>query len=125
METKKSKIRHFSSIFYVEDRKTVLDYYKKLGFWCDYNMGFVERDGLTLIFHETKNKDYITPNFPNHGDISLDVFSMVDNIEALYEDFKTRGARIQYELKTNEYNMREFAIIDPQGYTIGFGESLV
>jgi hypothetical protein len=121
-EKNQSKIRHFSSIFYVKDRKTVLDYYNNLGFSCDYNMGFVEREGLNLIFHETKNKEHITPNFPNHGDISLDVFSMVENIEALYEEFKTRGALIHYELKTNEYNMREFAIMDPQRYTIGFGE---
>ncbi|WP_164472675.1 VOC family protein [Cohnella candidum] len=85
-------------------------------------MGFVEREGLNLIFHETINKNHITPNFPNHSDIALDVFSMVENIDALYEEFKTRGAQIHYELKTNEYNMREFAIIDPQGYTIGFGE---
>jgi uncharacterized glyoxalase superfamily protein PhnB len=126
METKpKGKIRHFSSILYVEDRKTVLDYYNNLGFWCDYNMGFAEREGLSLIFHETNNKDHITSNFPIHGEIALDVFAMVENIDALYEDFKTRGARIHYELKSNNYNMREFAIIDPQGYTIGFGESLV
>ena len=48
----RSKIKHFSAILFVSNRKQILDYYNNLGFECDYNMGFVEREGLTMIFHE-------------------------------------------------------------------------
>ncbi|GIP39383.1 hypothetical protein J31TS4_26630 [Paenibacillus sp. J31TS4] len=119
------KIKHFSAIFYVTNRKQVLDYYSKLRFWCDYEMGFVEREGLYMIFHESKEGDAITPNYPIHGEDAVDVYAMVEGIENLYEEFKTKGAVFQYQLRTNKYRMREFAIIDPQGYTIGFGEPLV
>ncbi|MGZ9583017.1 VOC family protein [Paenibacillus marinisediminis] len=122
---KESKIKHFSAIFFVSNRNQVLDYYSKLGFWCDYEMGFVEREGLMMIFHQSNQADAIVPNYSVHGDNALNVFAMVEGIESLYEEFKSKGASFQYELRTNEYQMREFAIKDPEGYTIGFGESLV
>lgn len=124
-EYSRSKIRHFSAIFFVVNRNETLDYYKKLGFWCDYTMGFVEREGLNLIFHESKNVDAICPNNPTHSENAVDAFVIVEGVEELYEDFRSKGAEFLYGLRTNKYQMREFAIKDPQGYTIGFGESLV
>ncbi|MGM0883251.1 MAG: VOC family protein [Bacillota bacterium] len=120
-----SKIKHFSAIFFVSKREQVLDYYRKLGFWCDYEMGFVEREGLMMIFHESKEADAIVPNYPVHGENAVNVYAMVEGIDNLYAEFKSKGALFQYELRTNNYQMKEFAIKDPQGYTIGFGESLV
>jgi uncharacterized glyoxalase superfamily protein PhnB len=120
-----SKIRHFSAIFFVANRNEVLDYYTRLGFWCDYSMGFVEREGLTMIIHESKNVDAIYPNNPTHGENAVDAYVMVEGVEALYDEFRSKGAEFLYDIRTNEYQMREFAIKDPQGYTLGFGKSLV
>ena len=120
-----SKIKHFSAILFVSNRKQILDYYSNLGFWCDYNMGFVEREGLNMIFHESDEVKAIVPNYPVHGEDAVNVYAMVEGIDHLYAEFQSKGALFQYELRTNEYQMREFAIKDPQGYTIGFGESLV
>ncbi|WP_152393165.1 VOC family protein [Paenibacillus guangzhouensis] len=120
-----SKIKHFSAIFFVTNRNQVLNYYSKLGFWCDYEMGFVEREGLTMIFHPSNQAEAIVPNYPVHGENAVNVFAMVEGIENLYEEFRSKGALFQYDLRTNAYQMREFAIKDPEGYTIGFGESLV
>jgi hypothetical protein len=120
-----SKIKHFSAILFASNRKQVLDYYSNLGFWCDYNMGFVEREGLMMIFHESDKVEAIIPNYPVHGENAVNVYAMVEGIDNLYAEFKSKGAFFQYELRTNEYQMREFAIKDPQGYSIGFGESLV
>lgn len=120
-----SKIKHFSAIFFVSKLEQILDYYSKLGFWCDYEMGFVEREGLMMIFHESEEADAIVPNYPVHGENAVNVYAMVEGIDYLYAEFKSKGAIFQYELRTNNYQMKEFAIKDPQGYTIGFGESLV
>lgn len=112
-------IRNCSPIFYVTDRKRVLDYYKQLGFWCDYDMGFVEWKGVGFIVHERPS----APTTPNrHGNDGLDAFCMVSDIDILFAEFKSKDAVFLYELKTNEYNMREFAIKDPAGFTIGFGQ---
>ncbi|MCC3372557.1 VOC family protein [Cohnella sp. REN36] len=117
-----SRITHFSAVFFASDRKAVLDYYRQLGFWCDEVMGFVERDGLHMIFHESEPAREIVPHARTHGPEALHVFAMVEGVDGLYEEFRSKGAVFQYELRTNEYRMREFAIRDPQGYTIGFGE---
>ena len=84
-------------------------------------MGFVERDGVGWIVHETANVDRITPNYPAQRADALDMFCMVDGIEQLWEDFKSRGAVFNYELRDNDYGMTEFSIVDPDGYTMGFG----
>ncbi|MBP1989571.1 hypothetical protein [Paenibacillus eucommiae] len=113
--------RNIAPIFYVTDRKLVLDYYKRLGFWCDYDMGFVEWNGIGFIVHERQTIP-ATPNNPTFGNKVLDAFVMVSNIDDLFTLFKFKEAMFLYELKTNEYNMREFAIKDPAGFTIGFGQ---
>ncbi|QHW32758.1 glyoxalase [Paenibacillus rhizovicinus] len=122
-----SKISHFSAIRFVADRKQALDYYAKLGFWCDYEMGFVEREGLHMIVHESdaEHVNAISPNNEIHGPHAVDLFAMVEGIEELYEEFQAKGAVLHYPLRTNDYQMKEFAIKDPEGYTIGFGESLI
>jgi hypothetical protein len=120
----KAVIRHFSSILYVTNRKRTLEYYRDLGFACDDLLGFVQRDGFELIIHETNNSDAIRPNNPIHGDEALDIYSMVYGVEKLYEEFMSKGANILYPIRVTEYDMKEFAIQDPDGYSIGFGEAL-
>ncbi|MNJ59211.1 Glyoxalase-like domain protein [compost metagenome] len=87
-------------------------------------MGFAERDGLEIIFHQTENKDRITPNYPYHQEDALDIFAMVYGVEELYNELAQKGAKLHKQLKVNDYGMKEFSIIDPDGYTIGFGESI-
>jgi hypothetical protein len=117
----KPHVRHGSAILYASDRRRVLDYYAKLGFKCDYGMGFVSMDGLEFIVHETAVTDKIVPNSA-HGSEALDQYAMVAGVQQLFESFKVKGAEFRYELRTNAYNMMEFAIVDPEGYSLGFGE---
>jgi uncharacterized glyoxalase superfamily protein PhnB len=118
------QIRHSSPIFFVKDRQETLDYYSRLGFQSDYSMGFVGRGGFEIIVHETKNAAQVTPNYPAHGETALDLFTMVYGVEELYNDLKSKGAIFHGELRVTEYGMKEFSIVDPDGYTLGFGEAL-
>ena len=54
----------------------------------------------------------------------MDAFCMAENVAALYEEFQEKGAAFRYVLRVTDYGMKEFAIADPDGYSIGFGESL-
>ncbi|WP_208919770.1 VOC family protein [Paenibacillus uliginis] len=108
----------------MSEHERTLRYYGNLGFSCDESFGFVHRDGFEIIIHETKNTSDIRPNYPSHGQDALDIFSMVNGVESLYEEFKSKGAEFRYQLRITEYGMKEFAIQDPDGYSIGFGESL-
>jgi len=45
----------------------------------------------------------------------------VNQVDELWEDLKSK-ARICYEIETFEWEMREFAIYDNNGYILQFGE---
>jgi hypothetical protein len=48
----------------------------------------------------------------------------VDDADAIYEEFKSRGAIIDYEIGNKPYNVREFGIQDLDGHDIAFGQIL-
>lgn len=116
-------ILNSSTIFFTNKFNETLDYYRKLGFSTNYDFGFVEREGLAIIFHKTNNNDCLR-NCPTNGEHALDIFCMVRDAESLYNEFKSKDAQIHKELAITQFNMKEFAIIDPAGFTIGFGEAL-
>lgn len=45
----------------------------------------------------------------------------VDNVDELWEDLKTK-VKVAYEIKTFEWEMREFGIYDNNGYLLQFGQ---
>ena len=51
------------------------------------------------------------------GSIYLDV----DNVDELWESLKTR-ARIVYPIETVEYGLREFDVLDDNGYQLSFAQ---
>jgi uncharacterized glyoxalase superfamily protein PhnB len=48
----------------------------------------------------------------------------VENIQALYEEFKKREVRFRYELTRQPWGMNEMQIDDPYGNAIRFGEAV-
>lgn len=121
----RSLILNSASILFATNRQNTLRYYSKLGFSCDESFEFVQRDKLEFIVHEAKNSGEVRANHPIHGHEALDLFCMVQGVEELFEELKSKGAVIRYGLRITEYGMKEFAIQDPDGYSIGFGESLI
>jgi uncharacterized glyoxalase superfamily protein PhnB len=47
----------------------------------------------------------------------------VDHVDELWEDLKTK-AKICYEIETFDWEMREFAIYDNNGYILQFGQHI-
>ena len=52
------------------------------------------------------------------------IYFWVDEVEAIYDEFKRSGAKIDYELGVKEYGVKEFGIQDLDGYDIAFGQDL-
>jgi uncharacterized glyoxalase superfamily protein PhnB len=48
----------------------------------------------------------------------------VDDADALYEEMKAKGARMDYGPCTQAYGVREFGIQDLDGHDISFGQML-
>ncbi|MDN3692587.1 VOC family protein [Chryseobacterium tructae] len=74
-----------------------------------------------------KNEVYIMLSLPNKEESPATIgftgsfYFNVDKVDELWEDLKTK-AKICYEIETFEWEMREFAVYDNNGYILQFGE---
>ena len=111
-------------MLWVDDVKATVDYYVHvLGFTCyemmeELNWADVGLDDIAIMFAKPySNWEYNGPVFT--GSIYLNT----NNVDAWWEQLKDI-AHVYYEIENFEYGMREFAIKDPNGYIIQFGQPI-
>ena len=109
--------------------KTAAYYRDVFGFDDEYFGGvppvfaICSRDGLVIMLRRVAAPELIRPMESQGG--TWDAFFWVTDILALHAEFVARGATIVYGPMVQEaYRMREFAVRDPDGHVLGFGESL-
>ena len=73
----------------------------------------VERDGVVIHLQAADR----TKRQPGHGAVNV----FVTDVDALYQEFKSRGARILSEPKDYPYGMRDFDVNDLDGNQLCFG----
>lgn len=108
---------------WVADVPKAVPYYRDvLGFeveydeeWsCDgekFGLAIMARDEVTLQLQVCECGDY------RHTGLSF--FRMqVEDIDGLYEEWKEKGAKIRFEIKTQDFGARDFQIEDPEGNRI-------
>ena len=123
------KLIRSASYFPVHDVKKAADYYSDtFGFAIDYLAGvppqfaILSRDGQTIMLRLVSETNRIVPNEAQGG--TWDVFFWVNDVHALYEEFRSKGATIAYGVIYQEtYDMDEFAVRDADGYVLGFGQT--
>ena len=114
--------------FPVADVAKLAAYYERtLGFHVDYTAGspptfaILSRDGLPLMLRLVSDASRLLPNEKQGG--TWDVFYWVDDAEALCAELRGRGADVVYgPVVQPDYDMKEFAVRDPEGYVLGFGQ---
>jgi catechol 2,3-dioxygenase-like lactoylglutathione lyase family enzyme len=98
-----------------------------LGFGCEYAAGdppefaVYARGGCAIMFRRVADPALISPNEKQGG--TWDVFCWVSNVEALLTELQGRGAIFACPLTVQPYGMTEFAVRDPNGYVLGFGQT--
>jgi uncharacterized glyoxalase superfamily protein PhnB len=75
----------------------------------------VERGNVTIHLQAASD----TKRQPGHGAVNV----FVTNVDALYEELKSRGARTLNEPKDYPYGMRDFDLEDLDGNRLCFGMS--
>jgi uncharacterized glyoxalase superfamily protein PhnB len=102
-------------------------YYEKvLGFRCEYAAGdppefaIYSRGGSAVMFRRAADPGLICPNERQGG--TWDVFYWVEAVDPLYQEMKGLGATFAYLPMIQPYGMKEFAVRDPNGYVLGFGQ---
>lgn len=105
-----------------------LHYEQVLGFIREYTGGdppefvIVSRDGWPLMLKRMDPGAHIVPNEAQGG--TWDVFFWVRNLRVLHQELRDRGAELVYGPVVQPYGVEEFAVRDPDGDVLGFGEQL-
>jgi len=109
-----------ATVLVVQDvLRSVQHYCEVLGFHTEFTYGEptfyagVERDGVLIHLQAASE----TKRQPGHG--ALNVF--VTDVDALYREFQSKGARTVKEPKDYPYGMRDFDIHDLDGNQLCFG----
>lgn len=114
--------------FFVSDLLKSVDYYVDvLGFerpnlWGDPPVFAMPRHGdFMVMLNQCEGYD---PN-PNGVREQWDAYFWCDQTAAYFERVKAAGGRIVHEpVERDLYGMREFAVLDPDGYMLVFAEDM-
>ena len=110
-------------IIWTEDLQKIIKFYKKLGFKIqDQNEDLIwstlKKDNVEiLIANPNESADFERPKFTGS------LYFTVDNVDELWDLVKS-DCEVVYEIETFEWDMREFAIYDNNGYVLQFGEEV-
>ena len=99
--------------------RSVKFYVEQLGFTCTLQLeGFARvRLGLADIMLGRPNA-----HLPWQGpSFTGSIYLAVDNVDELWESLRTR-ARVVYPIETMEYGVREFGVLDDNGYQLSFAQ---
>ena len=112
-----------ATLFVVEDVLRSVEHYRDaLGFRTEFTYGEltfyagVERDGVVIHLQAADH----TRRLPGHGAVNI----FVTDVDALYQELKSRGAIILSEPKDYPYGMRDFDVNDLDGNQLCFGMEL-
>lgn len=128
MEQTESRLLRGAPYFPVADVAAIGDYYREVfGFRLEYAGGsppefaVYSRDGCAVMLRRVARPEAIVPNEAQGG--TWDVFFWVRGVHALADELRAGGAAMVYEPTLQPYGVMEFAVRDPHGHVLGFGES--
>ena len=115
-------------VLVVPEVRETLDYYRdKLGFeveaWepAPATYGYARRDECHIHLNQGEqprpNSEVVQPDL-------FDVYLWVDDVAALHEEFRERGADLLHAPIERPWNMLEIRVQDPNGYILAFGQRL-
>ena len=81
------------------------------------------RDGQSLMLAQIEPDQMSVPHWKIRSGM-WNAYFWVTDADALYEELKASGAKIDYGLGTKDYGVREFGIQDLDDHDIGFGQIL-
>lgn len=115
--------------FVVEDVVRTTEYYRDtlgftiLGYFLDPPVfAMVERDGVEIHFGKADAGTSAQTNESVRKGLGNDVYIFVDDVNALYDEFRTRDVEIVEGPVKRVYDCVEMTIRDCNGFRLVFGE---
>jgi len=117
-----TKFTFLRPILWTENLEETIEFYTKvLGFTLlgkndDWHWASLKKDDVQIMLslpneHERFHKIGFSGSF----------YFNVDKVDELWEELRTK-TKVCYEIETFEWEMREFAIYDNNGYILQFGQ---
>lgn len=103
--------------------ETAVFYREKLGFEIDFVYGdppyyaMVKR-GNNVSIHLSEREDTTKKIKPCH------VYVFVSDVDAVYEEYRSKGLSIADPPEDQDYGMREFDLVGPNGHFLTFGQNI-
>ena len=117
--------------FIVDDLVATAAYYRdKLGFQCRLwgdppTFCIAGRNGMSIMLSQFERTGLMRPNsVADPEDGAWDAYVWVDNADALYAEFRSKGVKIVRDICDQPYRNRDFDIEDCNGYRLCFGHDL-
>jgi len=85
----------------------------------------VRRSGIVIMLKQLEVIGVMRPNRtvdPERG--AWDAYIWIDNADALYAEFKSKGVIIARDICDQPYGCRDFDVDDCNGYRLCFGQNL-
>jgi uncharacterized glyoxalase superfamily protein PhnB len=121
-------IRQIAPLFFTMDITATLRFYKdKLGFEClgtwqdPPAYAIVARDEQVIHFRCAEPP---TVNPDKYADELLDAYLFVEDADALYAEYASRGVEFTREPSNMPWNCREFVVKDCDGRLLAFGANV-
>lgn len=122
------QFRATAPYFVVRNLKESVEYYHRvLGFnmpklWGDPpTFAMPSRDGFIFMLKQADSGADVTTSHDQSG--YWDAYVWINDADSLFAKFQEDGALIEYEpCIQEEYDMKEFAVRDPDGHVIAFGQ---
>lgn len=81
----------------------------------EWQWASIKKDDVQIMLSQNEYEK------PNGIGFTGSFYFNVDHVDELWEDLKTK-AKVCYEIETFEWEMREFAVYDNNGYLLQFGQ---
>ncbi|HYE66786.1 MAG TPA: VOC family protein [Pyrinomonadaceae bacterium] len=126
------KLLNIAPYFIVEDVIESAEFYRdKLGFHFDGYRGdppsyvVLVRDNVWIILEDLNRTGLVCPNRKVNPPACWDAYVLVENVDGLYKEFKSKGVKIIRSPEKTDYDMIEMEVEDCNGYVLCFGQDLM
>jgi uncharacterized glyoxalase superfamily protein PhnB len=125
-----AKIQAQAPILFAGNLQQTIDYwvdkvgFRAFGVWGEPpDFAILVRDNAHLMLSQAPKDHVIVPHW-KIKDKLWNAYFWVDDARALFDEFRERGATIDYDLCEQPYGVLEFGIQDPDGHDIAFGQDM-
>jgi len=115
---------HCAPVLSVDNAVDTARFYKeKLGFEIAFTYGdppyyVVVKRGQGVSIHFSEREDCTAKIQP------CCVYIFVTNVDAVYDEYLSKGVDVAAPPENQEYGMREFDVVDPNGHFLTFGQDV-